>query len=88
MVHLTSKRHAVRGEAATEIKVYSNCERVELFFNGTSQAESAGKERIFRWNIELSPGENSLKAVGHCGEKIITDQTTVNLSYEADEVIR
>ena len=79
VVHLTSKRHAVRQEAATEVKVYSNCERVELFLNGTSQAESAGKERIFRWNIELSPGANNLEAVGHCGENKITDKTTVNL---------
>ena len=62
IVHLTSKRHVVRIEGSTPIKVYANVPEVELFVNnvsiGVRQPDDLG---IVQWeNVDLKLGENEI----------------------------
>ncbi len=55
------------------IKVYSNCEKVELFLNGVSLGVKTRNSQDFpaaglRWETELQAGKNTLKAIGIQGK--------------------
>ncbi|HEX9016554.1 MAG TPA: glycoside hydrolase family 2 TIM barrel-domain containing protein [Chloroflexota bacterium] len=67
-------------EAPQLVRVYSNCERVELFLNGLSQ----GVRRLDRtrhpaaglqWSVEMRPGPNELKALGSGPEGRVAEHT-------------
>jgi len=61
------------------IRVYSNCDSVELFHNG----ESLGKKRnqyVFRWNVSFVPGENYLRALACKDDYVVEDQ--INIVYQ------
>ena len=67
------------------VKVFSNCEAVELFVNGVSagvkrrdvsQYPAAG----LNWAVSFKEGVNELRAVGRHDEKSLTDQ--ISLSYQ------
>lgn len=67
------------------IKVYSNCEQVELFLNGESLGMKRRNSQDFpaaglRWESLLQQGENRLKAVGIKGKVKIEDE--VGFNYE------
>lgn len=62
IVHLTSKRHVIRTEGSTPVKVYANVPEVELFVNGVfigfRRPNNLG---IAQWeNINLKLGENTI----------------------------
>ncbi|MFM2082930.1 MAG: hypothetical protein RL380_1621 [Verrucomicrobiota bacterium] len=59
-LHLTSQRHAVRTNAVTDVKVYSNARAAELFLNAASQGRQTNDgNAVFVWkNLTLRPGEN------------------------------
>lgn len=71
-VHLTGKRYLYRAEDSTKVKVYSNCDKVELFVNGISQGEKVGKY-VFEFDVALKKGKNNLEA--RSGEK--TDKSLI-----------
>jgi beta-galactosidase len=61
------------------VKIYSNCETVELFLNGVSYGTKTRNSREFpaaglRWLVKFERGENSLHAVGRKGLVRIADQ--------------
>lgn len=72
MVHIYGHTWPVRwGEPdeAKLVKVYSNCEKVELFVNGVSAGVKKRNSQDFpaaglRWLVKFKPGENVVRAVG------------------------
>lgn len=63
-VHITSKRFLERITQNIDVKVYSNCNNVELFVNGNLiNAQSDKKTYIFK-DVELQMGENIIKVIG------------------------
>jgi beta-galactosidase len=72
MVHIYGHTWPVRwGEPdeAKLVKVYSNCEKVELFVNGVSAGIKKRNSQDFpaaglRWLVKFKAGENVLRAVG------------------------
>lgn len=62
-VHVTGRRYVDRASETATIKVYSNCETVTLFVNGTEfKTLSADKIFIFP-DVTLVMGDNKIKAV-------------------------
>jgi len=67
------------------MKVYSNCEEVELFLNGVSLGKKKRDSQNFpatglRWESALLEGKNTLKAIGKKGKEQVTDET--DFTYE------
>lgn len=61
-----------------QVKVYSNCEQVELFMNGKSMGVKKRNSQDFpaaglRWNVRYKSGKNTLKAVGLKNGVTVTD---------------
>lgn len=75
LVYVTSRRLTQREHANTVVKVYSNCEEVELFVNEQSLGVSKPDDiRIARWpNVNLQPGLNRVVAVGRSGNAEVRD---------------
>lgn len=63
-VHLCGSRYHDRVENVTEIKVYSNLEKIALYVDGKLFEEQEG-QHIFRFLVPIS-GVHQIKAVGGC----------------------
>ncbi len=88
MVHISGHSWPVRwgkaGEART-VKVYSNCERAELFLNGRSLGVKSRDSQNFpaaglRWDVALKSGANQLHVVAQKGTVTVTDD--LDLIYQ------
>jgi beta-galactosidase len=75
VLYITSRRFTERTNAVTDIKIYSNAEKAELFVNGVSQAARENNENaVFIWkNIQLMPGKNRIEAKAQRGSQPLTD---------------
>ena len=74
MVYITSRRFTERTEAKTPVKIYSNCDVVELKLNGESQGAMHSQDHIFLWDdVALAAGENRIEAIGTKSGKTFTD---------------
>jgi len=90
MVHIYGHSWPVRWGDAGElkmVKVYSNCEMVELFVNGESQGVRKRKSQDFpaaglRWMVRLRPGENQVRAIGAKNPMTVTDQ--ISFRYQTE----
>ena len=80
-VHICSKRYVDRNETTTNVKVYSTCNKVTLYANGSKVAELIG-DKVFNFQIPLN-GEVQLKAVaGDCvDESVVRYVATPNPDY-------
>ena len=78
-VHLCGKRYVNRCEDNTEIKVYSNQEKVDLYVNGAFFAEQTG-ETVFRFHVPLS-GELEIRAVSGT----VSDTMNIRCVSQPDE---
>lgn len=67
MVYIASRRMTPRKAATTNVKVYSNCQKVNLSVNGVVQGAIAGNDiHVFLWpNVTLQPGRNKIEVTGY-----------------------
>jgi beta-galactosidase len=74
-VYITSRRHTERTNPNTAVKVYSNCDSVELKVNGQTLGSQAGKSCVFKWSdVRLKPGLNTIEAATTRDGKTYTDK--------------
>ena len=76
MVHVCASRLTPRKLAQTEIKVYSNCPKVELKVNGKSLGTMTPDDlKIARWtNVQLQPGVNHVEVIGNAGNHSVANK--------------
>jgi beta-galactosidase len=73
MVYIVSHTYTERQGDPSEhktLKVYSNCDQVELFVNGKSLGKKAAP---FVWDVTLDRGDNQLRAIGQQGSEEAVD---------------
>lgn len=88
MIHIYGHTWPIRwGQPGEQkmVKVYSNCEEVELFLAGKSLGVKRRNSQDFpaaalRWTTEFPSGPVSLRAVGKRAGKIVTDE--IQFEYE------
>lgn len=74
MAYITSRRHIIRENADTQVKVYSNCDTVELRVNGNPVGAVKPEGGIAKWdNVTLRPGKNKIEVIGTAGGKRVAD---------------
>jgi beta-galactosidase len=85
MVHITESRFSPRPAADLPVKLYSNCDSVELKLNGASLGSKTGNDlHISIWpNVELKAGKNQLEATGSRDGKLYTDSCTIVFDMNA-----
>lgn len=79
-------RWGEEGEAK-QIRVYSNCEKAELFVNGKSCGVKVRDSQDFpcaglRWDVVLQKGVNQLKVVASQGDVTVSDELQVTYQTE------
>jgi beta-galactosidase len=76
VLYITSRRFTERSGNATDVKVYSNAEQVDLAVNGKQIGKPArAGDRVFVWkDVPLSSGANRFTTTARfaCGE--LTDE--------------
>ena len=88
MIHIYGHSWPTRWGKPNEIKimkVYSNCEEVELFLNGFSLGKKKRNSQNFpaaglRWESALLEGKNTLRSIGKKGKEQVTDE--IEFTYE------
>lgn len=88
MIHIFGQNWQTRWGGADEqklMKVYSNCDEVELFLNGVNLGKKKRNSQDFpaaglRWISDFKEGKNTLKALGKKGKAIVED--TQEFMYE------
>jgi len=85
VLHLTSRRFTERTQPVTEVKLYTNAPKAELFLNGQSLGvKPAGADHIIRWpDVRLAPGKNQIKAHATLGGRPLVDECTWTLAAPA-----
>lgn len=91
MVHIYGHSWPVRWGRADEerlVRMYSNCDSVELFLNGSSCGTKKRNAHDFpcaglRWSLQFKAGENVLRAIGRRGTAEETDET--RFTYQTAE---
>jgi beta-galactosidase len=87
MVYITERRFTPRPVADAPVKIYSNCDSVELNVNGKSLGSKTGSDiHVFVFNaVQLQPGENKLTATGTREGKPFSDSITIVLDKDAKD---
>jgi beta-galactosidase len=87
MVYITSRRYTPRTQNPGYVKVYSNCDSVELFINGVSKGVLTSTDHIYQWNsVTLRQGANEIKTVGRTGTNEYTDVCNWDLTTAAKKL--
>lgn len=90
MAHIYGHTWPVRwGDAGEEkmLKVYSNCDEVELFLNGTSLGVKKRNSQSYPaaglwWKTAFIVGNNTVKAIAQKGKAIVEDEISFNYQTE------
>ena len=73
--------HGKTGESK-RVRVYSNCETVELTLNGVSLGNREN-QYVYFWDVVLKPGDNHIRAVARKGGVLVED--SLNVYFITDE---
>jgi beta-galactosidase len=78
VLYITGRRFINRSSEDTEVKIYSNCDPVQLKINGVSRKAVKGSpDRVFLWTgVKLAAGRNTIEAVGTKNGAQYTDSCT------------
>lgn len=84
MLHLCSKRFAVRRHAVTDVKAYTNLREAVLYVNGEKigRAKTDGVCRAVWRGVRLKPGENTVRVAGKNGKATLEDVCVWTLKAE------
>lgn len=91
MIHIYGHTWPVRwGEEdeQKDIKVYSNCDEVELFLNGESKGKKKRDKTLFPaaglyWELPFQKGENTVRTIGRKGKETVTDE--IHFIYQTEK---
>jgi beta-galactosidase len=77
MLHLTSRRAALRTKPAVDVKAYSNVDAVRLEVNDREIGTARVIDRIARWEgVALRPGVNRIVIEASAGGQTLHDEAT------------
>jgi beta-galactosidase len=77
-VHVTGGRFTPRPKGPTDIKVYSNAEKVRLRVGGAPLAEKSAPSHVFVWSgVPLRQGANAVEATAVVGGRTVRDHVTI-----------
>jgi beta-galactosidase len=83
-VHITGRRMNVRLIGQAQLKVYSNCDTVELFLDSHSLGRMRSDDHIFTWgDVGLREGRHELRAIGEKTGHHYPDECIVTASAGA-----
>ncbi|WP_405208455.1 glycoside hydrolase family 2 TIM barrel-domain containing protein [Aquimarina sp. LLG6339-5] len=90
--HTWTERQGPKDIART-INVFSNCDTVELFFEGKSLGQKKKDINKFpasglTWDLLFKEGTNQLKAIGYKDGKKVTDSLKVDYRYKKNDVAK
>jgi beta-galactosidase len=83
--YITGRRYTPRNQPTTSVKIYSNCDSVELKVNGHSLGSRTPDDiHRLQWdNVPLRPGDNQFQAVGTQGDRQFTDACVIVMDPSA-----
>ncbi|MGD1278054.1 MAG: glycoside hydrolase family 2 TIM barrel-domain containing protein [Tepidisphaeraceae bacterium] len=80
-VYITSRRFNPRPPGPADLKVYSNCDSVELFVNGKSLGAQSSADHVFAWrDVPLQLGTCWVQALGQKNARQYTDSCAWTIS--------
>lgn len=87
MIHLTARRHSVRKTARTSVRVYSNCDSVDLYVNGDLMGSSVPDQfKIACWpEVTLSDGDNLIQVLGLKSQCLVRDECRWRVVLPAEQ---
>ncbi|MFB6319145.1 glycoside hydrolase family 2 TIM barrel-domain containing protein [Saccharicrinis sp. FJH54] len=87
-VYITSRRFTERTNGNTKVKVYSNCDSVELKVNNELFESLKSENHIFTWqDINLIKGENKILVNGYSGGNTFVDSCVWNYNKTANDTL-
>ncbi len=84
VLYIAARRFTERKNEETDVKIYSNCDSVELQVNGVSLGTQKGRsDRVFLWTgANLASGENIIAAAGIKDGVRYSDSCTWTVSHK------
>lgn len=82
VLYIASRRFTERTNAVTNVKIYSNANKVELFVDGTSLGiNRSSTNDVFLWNnVTLKAGENKIEARANRDGQVLSDHCVWKLN--------